>query len=173
VAWLDRLANCTQTVDFGALRGDDIIRASSVSGVLLPPAGRSPPGGASGLGPFGGGGAGRPGGRRLHRRMQRPAERFRHVRDRRPAHRPGTVPVGGAHPGLGAPARGAHPARKLGAERVLWADDGLVEVGASYALSVTCAGTAVTVSVDGEQFGATTSAGGGRIGLLSGIAAPA
>jgi hypothetical protein len=60
----------------------------------------------------------------------------------------------------------------LGQVRVLWHDDGDVEVGATYALGLRCEGTSVTATIDGEAFTATTSLRGGRFGLLSGIPAP-
>ena len=61
---------------------------------------------------------------------------------------------------------------KFGQARELWQDDGEVEIGAAYALALRCEGTSVTVSIDDEEFTATTSVKGGRFGLLSGIPAP-
>jgi hypothetical protein len=57
--------------------------------------------------------------------------------------------------------------------RVLWQDDGAVEVGRGYALALCCVGSSVTAIIDGEEFGATTSLTEGRFGLHSAIAAPA
>ena len=43
-------------------------------------------------------------------------------------------------------------AGKFGAVRVLWRDDGAVDVGATYALALRCEGTTVTATIDGEEF---------------------
>ncbi|HVN12738.1 MAG TPA: hypothetical protein VMT69_11640 [Kineosporiaceae bacterium] len=213
-AWLGRLANCTQTVDFAALRGDDVVRASSVSGVLLPPrralTARLEATRPLFTDPFetldafepqvlatgapvtscaaGGGTAtvARPtSDRSAVAALADPAAADYTVECSVRPNGPGTSGIIVRHTGPGqylalelTPGSGRRlvaysQAGKLGAERVLWADGGLVEAGVSYALSVTCADTSVTVSVDGEAFGATTSAGGGRFGLLSAIAAPA
>jgi hypothetical protein len=59
------------------------------------------------------------------------------------------------------------------AERVLWADHRAVEVGRTYALTLSCAGPRVTVSVDGEPFSVRAGPGHGRFGLLSAVPAPA
>jgi hypothetical protein len=60
----------------------------------------------------------------------------------------------------------------VGLVKVLWQDDGDVAVGATYALELRCEGTRVTVSIDGEEYAATTTLTAGRFGLLSGIADP-
>ena len=60
-------------------------------------------------------------------------------------------------------------AGKFGAVRVLWSDDGAVDVGATYALALRCEGTTVTATIDGEEFTATTSLASGRFGLHSAI----
>ncbi len=60
-------------------------------------------------------------------------------------------------------------AGKFGAVRVLWRDDGAVDVGATYALALRCEGTTVTATIDGEEFTATTSLASGRFGLHSAI----
>ena len=53
----------------------------------------------------------------------------------------------------------------LGAIRILWHDDGDVEIGATYALGLRCEGTTVTATIDGEEFAVTTSMRSGRFGL--------
>ena len=60
----------------------------------------------------------------------------------------------------------------FGQIKVLWADDGEVDVGATYSLGLRCEGTSVTVSIDGIEFSATTSLVDGRFALLSGIPLP-
>ena len=213
-AWLGRLGNCTQTVDLSALRGDDAIRASSASGVLLPPrraltarleatrplftdpfetldafepqvlATGAPVTSCTASG--GTATIARPGSdRSAVAALADPAAADYTVECSARPNRSGTFGIVVRHTGPGnylslelTPGSGrrlvAHTlAGKLDAERVLWSDGALVEVGATYALSVTCAGTAVTVSVDGEQFSATASSGGGRFGLISDIVAPA
>ena len=59
--------------------------------------------------------------------------------------------------------------------RVLWQDEGLVEVGRDYALALRCEGDTVTVSVDGEEHTATLPGSlpaRGRFGLFSAVPAP-
>ena len=59
--------------------------------------------------------------------------------------------------------------------RVLWQDEGLVEVGRGYALALRCEGDTITVSVDGEEHTATLPGGlpaRGRFGLFSAVPAP-
>lgn len=56
--------------------------------------------------------------------------------------------------------------------RVLWQDAADVGIGQDHALSLRCEGSAVTVSIDGETFQASTSLERGRFGLLSDIVTP-
>ena len=66
----------------------------------------------------------------------------------------------------------ATPAASHPAERVLWQDDGAVEVGVAYALTLTCTGNTVTAGIDDYEITVRAAAGAGRFGLLSGIPAP-
>ncbi|MFI7546060.1 hypothetical protein [Actinoplanes sp. NPDC049599] len=56
-----------------------------------------------------------------------------------------------------------------GLGRVLWIDSTKVVTGATYALSLRCEGTQITVGVDGVEVTRTVSTGAGRFGLLSGV----